>query len=526
MKTKNIYKRLLILSLSISTISCSTFLDEELDTTIIKSELFSSKEGLEAAINGAYSSMGNGDYYGTSWHLLVMPHSGLFHSNQTASTDATSLNCTPTNISLPQLWEQMYRTVNITNEIITNIKDTDFSNRDTILAQAYFLRAVTYFDLVRLFGDIPLRLEPTTVYNIHKPKATKQAIYDQVIADFEKAKLLLPSDYTTYERGRPLKWAAYGYLAKVYMTLAGEDGGNPSYWQNAKDELNFVMGKYTLVGNYASLFTETQGISPVVENTSESIFELQYTYDGLYRNNDLIRIYTPSRYSYLPVTIPTFGRVKPNKEVYARHKSQYPGDPRINATYIYNTYPRYQSDDVTISNQNIYPNQLSGNNSFTYIKKWLDHGYSGTTTYRNMILFRYSDVLLMMAEIENELSGPTSAYPYVNAVLARARTSVSPAAVQPADWSGMTQDEFRIRIMRERQYELLSEGQEWFDTRRRGYQFFINNVVIPHNNFTHNTTSGVDYVYPISVKNMLLPIPSRELETNQALTPADQNPGY
>jgi starch-binding outer membrane protein, SusD/RagB family len=520
-----IYKIILLSVITTTVINCSDYLEEEVTTQYSEETIFGTSAGLETAITGLYAAMASPDYYGTAWHGLVNPISGRFNSNQTASIDATSLNCSPTNIWLPQLWGQMYQTVNVANNIIQNVENSsiNFSNRNVILGQAYFIRGVVYFDLVRLFGSVPLRLEPTTAANINMPKSAKSVIYNQIISDLEKGKTMLP-DTGEYLTDRPKKWAAYGYLAKVYMTLAGQDGGNPENWLKAKTELTSVINKYSLQSNYSSLFIEPVG-SKVLENTNESIFELQYASAGAARNSDLIRFYTPQSSTILPSSIVTFGRIKPNKEVYDQHKAQYPNDPRISSTFIDLSYQKYNNNG-TIGVQSIYPTTITGNNSFPFMKKWLDSSYRGTTTYRNAILFRYADVLLMMAEIENELNGPSNAYQYVNQVLLRARNSVSPAAAQPADWSGLSQEDFRKRIMEERQYELLSEGQDWFDTRRRGYQYFLNEVVYKHNNHTPNTVSTVDLVYPVSVKNMLLPIPSKELETNQSLSPADQNPGY
>ena len=132
----------------------------------------------------------------------------------------------------------------------------------------------------------------------------------------------------------------------------------------------------------------------------------------------------------------------------------------------------------------------------------------------------------MLAEIENELNGPTNAYQYVNLVLTRARNSATPAATQPANWSVMTQTQFRDRIMKERQFELLSEGQDWFDARRRGFTYFLNNTIIPHNTHPTINVGNSDYLYPTSDRAMLLPILNREIANNNNMSPSDQNPGY
>ena len=487
----------------------------EPETTFNENQVFTSESGVESAINGMWSEYGSGGFHGTSYHTLLNPLSGKFYSNQGASSDATSLNCSPINTWLNRLWPSMYSVINNANVIINNLENTTVSleNKETSLGQAYFIRAITYFDLVQLFGDVPLRLTPANSDELHLARTPKAQVYDQIISDLEKASVMLPSK-GEYRPERPINYAANAYLAKVYMRLAGEDDGDPSLWQNAYDEAIKVYGKYSLYPSYIELFEIG------TENTDESILELQYGFVGAGRSTDVIRTYTPANYFEFPNAIRTFGRVRPNKETFDDHVNQYPGDPRIEATFIYDSYLRNNGQT-----QSTYPSATSGNNGFAYIKKYLDPGYNGTTTDRNFLKLRYADVLLMLAEIENELNGPAGAYKYVNEVLQRARNSGDENTTEPADWSGMTKEEFRSRILKERRYELLAEGQAWFDTRRRGYDYFLEEVVEKHNNhptFDPNT----DYVYPISVKNMLLPIPNSELSGNQKITQADQNPGY
>lgn len=512
---KSIYFKLLLFVLIFNLSGCVNFLEEEVESYYNNQQVFSSNEGIEAAVNGLYAKFADPAYYGTAMHTFINPISGRFYSNQTASVDANSLNCTPTNTWLTRMWPAMYSAVNTANVIMDGVQNNgmELEKENWALGHAYLIRGATYFDLVRFFGAVPMRLEPTTVDNLDKAKSTKDEIYAQIIADFEMAADLLPETEATAS-GKPLKWAANMYLAKVYMTRAGEDGGNPAYWQNAWDEAIKVYGKYSMTASYSTLFTEG------TENTSEAIFELQYAHQGAERNSDRPRTYTPQNSTFVGNGITVFGRVRSNKEVFDSHRTQYPNDPRINATFVHTSYVKASG-----GNQNIYPTVTTGTNSFAFIRKWFDASYTGSTTNRNHIILRYADLLLMLAEIENELHGPDNAYQYVNQVLLRARNSVAPAAVQPADWSGMDQMTFRSRIMRERQYELLAEGQDWFDTRRRGYQFLLDDVLNKHNNHIPFAT-GFDFVYPIGSKNMLLPIPSDELNANHALSVNDQNPGY
>lgn len=511
---KKIVFQILLLGVVIFTQSCEDYLTEEPITDFYTDQIFSTEDAVESAVTGMYIQFAGYEYHGANWHNIMMPMSGKFYSTQNANVDATSLNCTPSNINLTRLWQGMYAAINTCNVVIDNMQDSPLSNRNTALGQAYLLRGITYFDLVRLFGGVPIKTSPATADNLHTPRASKEEVYEVVISDLTLAKGLLP-DIGQYNASRPAKYVANAYLAKVYMQLAGEDEGNPAYWQNAYDEAIQVYGQYALVSNYEDLFDIDN------ENTSEAMFELQYTLEGGRRSSDLIRLYNPNG---IFQNLNTFGRIRPNKEVFDQHANQYPGDPRLETTFYYGSYMRYNNQGVLV-NQNIYPTTVNGNNGFAAIKKYTDPSYNGTTTKRNYFKLRYADVLLMLAEIENELNGPGNAYSYVNEVLARARTMADGTqAAEPADWSAMSQEEFRHRIMRERQYELLGEGHVWFDTRRRGYEWFLDEVIETHNNFPN--LGNVDVIYPISIKNMLMPIPSTETNSNQAISDADQNPGY
>lgn len=497
--------------------SCSKELDKVPETNYEESQVFSTEAGVETAVNGIYLAMSNGAYHGSAYHGLVAPVSGKFFSQQGSSEDATKLETSPSNIWLVRMWPQMYSVINNANILISNLESQDNSlkNKESALGNAYFARAVTYFDLVRFFGAVPLRLNPVNENELYLPRTPVDEVYAQIISDFKKAEELLPAipDY----QGRPKKYAANAFLAKVYLTLASGPDGDESYYPMAKEEALKTVGHYSLVPTYAELFDIDN------ENTSESIFELQYGHTGSLRNSEAARSYTPSNSAYVPANIRTFGRYKPNKETFTDHDSQYPGDPRIDATFIYNSYPLSNGGEVEI-----YPVQVNGNDGFPYIRKYLDPTYNGTTTKRNFLKMRYADVLLMLAEIENEMNGPNDAYQYVNQVLARARHTADSTATEPKDWSGMTQEEFRQRIRKERQYEMLGEGHEWFDTRRFGYDYFLKEVVERHNNLIDSLSQDYprlkDFRYPEDPKNMLLPIPFDEISRNPEID--EQNPGY
>jgi hypothetical protein len=504
--------------------SCKDMLTEDPNTFYSEDAVFSNESGVETAINGVYSQFYSPQYYGTAWHNLLHVLSGMFFSNQAANRDAVGLNTNSSNIWVADLWTQMYSAINTANTVISNLENSEaeLSNKESALGQSYFIRGATYLDLVRLFGGVPIRTEPTVIETMHLPRASRADVINLVVADLEKAKIMMPAPGSN-RPGRPSRLAANVLLARLYMHLASEQGGDASNWQKALNELLPVYnsGAYSLTPTFAELFR------PGNENTKESIFELQYGHTGGIRNSDAIRSFTPSNSTFAPSNVTTFGRIRPNKEIFDQHVAQYPGDPRIAATFVFDSYKLSNGNTQTI-----YPTRKAGAQGYAVIAKWFDPSYNGTTTERNIIHIRYADVLLMLAEVENEINGPTNAYQYVNKVLARARDTngdTKPDVTQPADWSGMTKEQFRDRIMKERQYELLSEGQEWFDTHRRGVDYFISRIVTPHNS-NKNFDKTTDFVYPTDVsavrKNLLLPIPLTEISGNQAMSPSDQNPGY
>lgn len=519
---KHIIKISFLALITLSFFSCSDFLDQEVKTELNNEQVYNTESGVESALNGVYSKFSDPGYYGSSFHGLVNVHSGRFFTNQTAAQDGAQLNCLTNNTWLDRLWPSMYQTIEQANLLIANVEGSELANRDTALGNAYFLRALTYFDLVRLFGGVPIKTEPADYGNLHFPRSSKEDVYQLVIEDLNKAKNLLPENAADYRLDRPSKWAAYAYMAKVYMQLASEEGAGSSYWQMAWNEASQVYNKYSLVANYGNLFNEDAS----GEFSNEAIFELNYSHLGGIRNSDRARMYMPSNYL---LDYNTFGWIRPNKEIFQQHNTQYPNDPRIASTFIYGSYMRWNKNvnPPVLVNQNCYPTTSNGANGFTVLRKWFDPSYNGTTIQRNHILFRYADLLLMLAEIENEINGPANAYQYVNEVLLRARNSVTPAAAQPADWSSMSQDEFRDRIMKERQYELLGEGQDWFDARRRGFQYFLDNTVVPHNNFVATLpAAAIDFTYPETSTPMLLPIFIGEILNNNNMSQNDQNPGY
>ncbi|MBB6462376.1 RagB/SusD family nutrient uptake outer membrane protein [Flammeovirga kamogawensis] len=512
-------KNRFIIFLSIVLFSATSCLKE--DPPFLSDEnLFTTDEGVKVAVNGIYSAIAGFNYYSSDFIQLVDYHSGMFNSGRAQDqTGVAALNTLPNGTFVENVWKASYQTINRSNETIIGVQNFQENPSDVTLnevGQAYFLRAVIYFNLVRLFGEVPIRTEKLNIETINAPKAALDSVYQLIISDLKMA------EENLYEKGvqtigRPAKQAANMLLAQVYMTMAGNDAGS-EYWAMAKEEAMKVYGQYQLVADYTTLWENGSR-----NNTTEAIFEIQYNQAN---SGNIIRLHTPSN----AFVGQSWGRVLVNPEVIDYHMNQYPNDPRFEATMMYN-YIKYNSDGTENGEQKIYPlvSRRSKANSFPFVGKYWIWDPKTPTPYSdaNFVIMRYSELLLMLAEITNEIDGPGAAEQYVNEVVTRARNSTGGDGSVPANWSGFSQDEFRMRIMREYQYELLGEGGEWFRNRRRGLDYFKNEVVNIHNErIKLDGNEGVDVHYDDAEKAMLQPIPLSEINTNLMITVDDQNPGY
>jgi len=526
---KNIIYIISIMVFSIGISSCSDFLKEDTSSFLSDKVIYETDEGTESALAGVYNGMCEYEYFPSGYPNLVSAASGVLFTNHTSSKDILAMTALPSNKYLNNTYEAIYTAIVRANCVISLVQDGGASQscKDRVEGEARLMRAISYFNLVRLVGGVPLRTDPTTSENLHLPRASKEAVYEAIIEDLTKAKELLPESNPTI--GRPNRYAAYALLAKVYMTLTeGEE--NSQYWEMALEEAKAVYGKYQLVP-LATLFNVAN------RNTAESIIEFQLTNAGG-RANYWTRMIAPENSNHTPnATTNPYGRIRPGKYLYDSFVSQYPDDPRIDLSFIHKQYTSRDGKTIKITYPDVDPSASSKNKaaeSFPYIKKFLDQNYAASGTTANFIYMRYADVLLMLAEAENEVNGPQNAYQYVNEVLRRARQSRSPAALQPADWSGMTKTEFRERIMQERRFELLGEQQEFFDIRRRGTDYLLSYIMKhnadPNNNYNAADSKYSDIQYSVAsdfiTRAMLLPFPQSEIDSNNMISDEDQNPGY
>ena len=467
-------------------------------------------EVARAALDGIYQSLST--YNAMEQRIFaVNGFSGLFVTKKNGN-NANNVN----NINLfslkptydrdaQNMWAGIYKAIGRCNGAITNIITVDSPTETTdlgfndIAGQAYFVRAWSYLTLVRLWEDIPLWLELPDNENLNKPKTLAKDVYTQIIADAQTAANLMSGSTGA---GYPRQYAANMLLAKVYMTLATNpslraDGvSEAQYWQMAYDEAILVYGQYSLVADYSSLFTDE------FENSTESIFELQLGQDAA--NSQMGRNFTPFKYKLGQ----HFGWLSVHADVLLDHMDTYPDDPRIEGTYLY-SYNR-ADNGVLI---NLYP-AISYRNQFTkshpFLFKFVEKDTQHSNQYgdQNLIIYRYADLLIMLAEISNELQNGQQ-LDFISEVLERVGM---PMVAYEGD-----QSSFRDAIMKEYRYELIGEGEDAHNNRRRGFDYFLENTINKHNNnpiFSPN----VDLLLSTDPNQVMkLPIPLTEINTNELI---------
>jgi hypothetical protein len=499
-----------ILVLIFGFLSSSCNLDE--DPIFLDATLYDSPQSATAALDGiyynltTYNSQERRYFVINGFSGLFVTHRGGNNVNNVWNKNLLSLKPSG-DADASGTWQGLYSAIAQANTAIKNISvvDNPATNDEMlfndIAGHAYFVRSWAYFSLTRLFGDIPLWLDLPDSENLNKAKSTMKEVYAQAISDAQMAASLLNGTRGT---GYPKQYAANMLLAKLYMTLATnsnlQDGlSEMDYWQMAYDEAFKVYGQYSLVSDYSSLFTDSN------ENSSESIFELQISQDA--SNSQMGRNYTPNNYKVAQ----NFGWFRIHADVFENHRTAYPGDPRIDATYLYDyTHARNGSPQRT------YPaNAARSNvrNSHPFLFKFAEKDKTHSNQYnsQNIIVYRYAELLLMLAEISNELQNGQQ-LGYVTEVVSR--VGIAPHA----DYFG-SKDQFRDAIMKEYRYELIGEGEDAHNNRRRGFDYFLNNTILPHNNNTNpGFKANVDLLLSTDpAQAMYLPIPLAEINTNELI---------
>jgi hypothetical protein len=470
-----------------------------------------------AAVNGAYAGLENtsgSNYYGGLFVMLVefpteMQTPYLSAGNERSLVD--NYTFTPSHNYIYQSWLGAYAIINRANGVIARVPgiNMDATLRDRVVGEAKFLRALNYFNLVRLFGGVPLETaETNSLDSLQKPRATTAEVYALIVQDLTDAIKVLPkgSTYGASDIGRASRGAAKTLLAKAYIQRAATGGGPATDYQSALSLLQDVDATegYALVSNYSDLFDMKHEVN------AEVIFDIQCTRitgAGCHVSNQV----APRNSSYGTSQNGSFTAEQPFFDEFALT------DKRRAATWqlgFVNKSAAVVLWDATQTASKTYGADTP------YMHKFLD-SLSTSDDEANYIILRYADNLLMESEAINEISGPTpAAYTPINAVRARAGI----AALTP----GLSKAVFKDSVFHERRLELAMEGPNGFFDSQRNWAWAKARIEASMalgkaNNFKNSKYPKAQVT--LTDKFMLMPIPQRAIDINPQLV-GHQNPSW
>ena len=479
---KNIYTYILAAGLLLS--SCAD-LDQSSISSIDKDNFYQNESDIKVALNGIYQTLTDGGM-NAPWNDeliflndLQSEYARRGTANSAAITEIGNFAITPTNDFVKTAWLYRYTAINRANILIDKVSENNSLTEkvsNNYVRAAKFLRGLYYFDLVRLFGDVPLVLHDGEGEG--EPRTSKDVVYEQIVADLTEAEQIT-ADFPKLS-SEASSQAASGLLSKVYITWAQTDSEyskahQSELYQKAVDAANKVIasGKYQLVEKFIDNWSLDKKEGP------ELIFTVEHKF-GVNRNITGHCIFSTG---FTNAKLPVIAAINNNLDFdFERLRFR---------KYIDTLY--------------------MANESAPYI--------SGQNTSSSVL--RYAEVMLVKAEAENELNGPTqTAYEALNAIRRRAywdpytNSQNQPADGTPVNLSGLSKEQFRKAIQDERYREFVTEGNRWFDLKRWHILVKTIKAKVPADDLKYQN---------ITTRNYYLPLPENQIVLNPNL---EQNWGY
>ena len=464
-------KKIILLLTQFLMFSCVDQLEINPTTEKVSNNFFRNEEEIESGILGTYAVLQGSHLYGLDL-IGAGEVSGEDATEESLSNDGgrfgelETLTIAPVNDLVAGIWRESYVAIQRANTILNRITDIEFnseSTKEARIGEMKFVRGLLYFNLVRLYGDIPLVLSEVAnpLKSFGQGKTSISEVYAQIEQDLSEAISELPLEKSP---GRPAIGAAQALLADVYMTQARYAEALALY------ETIVSSGEYQLVPSTANIF----GIEN--EGNSEVLFEVQFA-TGLDGNNE---------------GSPSFSQFRPSGTVSNGKGHNLPSFAFVSLYDQVNDerFIHYVARDTNAST-------LYYTNKFDPTSDPNDGG-------SDFIVIRYSEIILKHAEALNETGQTSNAIVQLNLIRNRAGLSNSTA---------VSQSEVRNAIRFERRLELIGEGHRWFDLKRYGTAVDVMNAFF--------ASQGQSVA--INQNQLVLPIPQSQLDTDPAI---EQNPGY
>lgn len=487
----NLLTGFLILSL----ISCSDdFLNRLPISNASVDNFYHTEQDFELGVNGAYVSLRSGGVFHDYVPLIGDLHSdnttvGTTAGDRVAFYEMSEFNDQSSSNIVTNVWNHHYVGIARCNTILSRIGSLEFeseSRKDRLIGETRFLRALFYFNLVRIFGEVPLVLNEVKSIDLayDMGRTPVREVYDAIEADLVFASQKLPALYTGNDVGRATSGAARGILSRVY--LAQKKYGEAV--QPLKEIIN--SGQYQLLPDFNDLWKTTN------KNNKESLFEIQFKKQaGFNTGSNYSSRFTPylSSEALLGLRTTSGGYNTPTEDL----MSAYTDSDLRKIISVAEGYTDEKGNYIT---------GLSGRHT----KKFLGTYTDNQGAEDNWPVLRYADVLLMYAEALNEVSFQPDgeAFTYLNQVRSRAGLAPLSSSAPDNDLKVGDQSAFRMAVENERRLELAFEGHRWFDLIRTGRAL----EVLRSKN------------YNIQEYQLLLPIPQEQIDINPRVI--KQNSGY
>ncbi len=510
---KNKIKILIVLLSTISLAACSDFLTDVPESALTQDNFYTTQIRINSGILGCYSGLAK--TYEDEWRYTEL-RSDNTDMSQTGSSSTANVELADlaffrpatTYPDLQDYWYLVFQNISNINAVLPSVADNTYITNEPLRAQyegeLLFMRALHYYKLVNLFGDM---FKITTVIGPNEAKKLTRRpvteIYnDIIIPDLIKASSEAPSVYTSTEKGRVTKWAAKVLLAKSYMMLGGD--ANLALAKTLLQDVITNSGHAMLTGTdaYANIFSTSN------EMNNEIIFAVRYKggTDGI--GSPFFGTFAPYGTGITITKVGTpLGYNSPTTEIATLFRAD-PSDTRTNTCFKTN---------------------VLGTKTYFYVCKYTDPNQSAALQAENdWIEIRMADVKLLLAEILAQGTTPNDALVLVNEV--RTRAGVNPY-INFAD-----KTEALDSVYQERRLELAFENHRWFDLLRMNKSYNDSDKamkIMKKHVFETDWVSFYSLFNPILPPQegnfingrLLLPIPESEIITNNEME-IPQNDSY
>ncbi|MGI4884050.1 MAG: RagB/SusD family nutrient uptake outer membrane protein [Janthinobacterium lividum] len=483
---------LLSLGLLLAATGCKKdFLDLQPQATISADGFFKTQDQVQQAVNAAYAPVRTlGNVYAWVFGEMRSDNTTFQYNDRNRGYESQrefvdEFLVSANSESVQDFWQISYNGISRCNDVVGKIDAValDASKKNQYLGEVKFLRALYYYDLVRQYGGVPLRLSavesPTDAKS--EGRATVDAVYASIVADLTDAIAKLPAKaaYAAVDAGRATKGAAATLLASVYLTRKD--------YASAATQLRAVRnGGYSLLPTYRSVF------DPANKNNAESIFEIQY----LGSQPDLSSSFTFTFAPYTSGSLVTGDAATPTLDVGSGWNIPTP-----------DLIAAYEPGDLRKA-ASLALGYADGSNfvAVPYITKYNFGITAPGRTDTNFPVLRYADALLMLAEALNEqgYAAGGEAFAALNEVRRRAGLPEKTAA------DVANQAQFRAAVLQERRVELAFENKRWYDLVRTGQAVAVLNAEGAREKALHPTYLSAN-TYQVTDNKLLLPIPQREV---------------